>query len=136
MIYTYLPFFLRTLLHPSHIFLTELRTFMPRVCVCDCTLNAANRVDRSKLEVGVSRSAVRRGEEVLCIERAHAVVRRSGAEVKRVRRSGRMRVWASMVAVLMVYVVWVREFLRLGDDGIVRWVWRPVMRPVVCEVMR
>ena len=32
MIYTYLPPFLRTLLHPSHNFLTELRTFMPRTC--------------------------------------------------------------------------------------------------------
>lgn len=31
-IYTYRPFFLLTLLHPSHSFLTELRTFMPRVC--------------------------------------------------------------------------------------------------------
>jgi len=31
MIYTYFPPFRLTLLHPSHSFLTELRTFMPRV---------------------------------------------------------------------------------------------------------
>lgn len=30
--YTYLPPFLLTLLQPSHSFLTELRTFMPRIC--------------------------------------------------------------------------------------------------------
>jgi len=30
--YTYLPPFLLTLLQPSHSFLTELRTFIPRIC--------------------------------------------------------------------------------------------------------
>ena len=30
--YTYFPPFLLTLLHPLHNFLTELRTFMPRIC--------------------------------------------------------------------------------------------------------
>ena len=32
MMYTYLPPFLLTLLQPSHSFLTELRTFIPRTC--------------------------------------------------------------------------------------------------------
>lgn len=31
-IYTYFPPFRLTLLHPSHSFFTELRTFMPRIC--------------------------------------------------------------------------------------------------------
>lgn len=38
MMYTYLPPFLRTLLHPSHSFLTELRTFIPRTCCLVRTL--------------------------------------------------------------------------------------------------
>jgi hypothetical protein len=47
MIYTYLPFFLLTLLHPSHSFLTELRTFMPRICGAVCRRRLLKREARS-----------------------------------------------------------------------------------------
>jgi hypothetical protein len=47
-IYTYLPFFRLTLLHPSHSFLTELRTFMPRVCCAGvCRRSPLKRAARS-----------------------------------------------------------------------------------------
>jgi len=47
MIYTYRPFFLLTLLHPSHSFLTELLTFMPRECCAACNRRPLKRAVRS-----------------------------------------------------------------------------------------
>jgi hypothetical protein len=46
-IYTYLPFFLLTLLHPSHSFFTELRTFMPLACALFCNSKPLKRAVRS-----------------------------------------------------------------------------------------
>jgi hypothetical protein len=47
MMYTYRPFFLLTLLHPSHSFLTELLTFMPRDCCAVCNRRPLKRAVRS-----------------------------------------------------------------------------------------
>lgn len=105
-IYTYRPFFLRTLLHPSHSFLTELRTFMPRACILAApppTLSPANREVRSWTpDCGARRRLGRRSVlhaqvgvwmcEVWMRERR--VVR--GA--KRVRRSGRRTARGSILA--------------------------------------
>jgi hypothetical protein len=93
-IYTYRPFFLLTLLHPSHIFLTELRTFMPRVCGAVCRRRPLKRAVRSASGCCV-RAARRLGRK--SVLQAHVGVwmwRARGArrEVgKRVRRSGRRR---------------------------------------------
>jgi hypothetical protein len=106
-IYTYRPFFLRTLLHPSHSFLTELRTFMPRDCILAAplpTLSPANRELRSWTpDCGARRRLGRRSVlqaqvgvwmcEVWMRERR--VVR--GA--KRVRRSGRRTARGSILAI-------------------------------------
>ena len=95
--YTYFPFFRLTLLHPSHSFLTELRTFMPRTCVrvCDCILRPAKREMRVEALEGES---VGRHKSVHVWIAFVEILERSGA-VKRVRRRGRSSVRGSMVAV-------------------------------------
>lgn len=99
-IYTYRPFFLRTLLHPSHSFLTELRTFMPRVCCCtnapvtDCA-EICNPILRplngaTKLDVCVCDRSDGRTE--------HVWIERTG-RAKRVRLKGMSIERASILAI-------------------------------------
>jgi hypothetical protein len=100
-IYTYLPPFLRTLLHPSHSFFTELRTFMPRVCCAPC-MRSPERRDVSALRTdGRARrsSGLQAHVEVwmwVWRERARWLVR---GKRKRVRRMGRRRDRGSISAV-------------------------------------
>jgi hypothetical protein len=96
MIYTYLPFFLRTLLHPSHSFLTDDRTFMPRVCCC--IRRPVNRAVRLVI-VGEAALLLCRHGRAAGVWIARVMVgRRAGVE-RKVRRSGRREVRASIVAV-------------------------------------
>jgi hypothetical protein len=112
MIYTYRPFFLLTLLHPSHIFLTELRTFMPRVCGAVCRRRPLKRAVRSASGCCV-RAARRLGRK--SVLQAHVGVwmwRARGArrEVgRRVRRSGRRRERGSILGEL--------RFVEAGGVG-------------------
>lgn len=103
MIYTYFPFFLRTLLHPSHSFFTLDRTFIPRVCcVCPPIRTALNRpASAVMLVVG---PAVRGAEAAIVGRSAELQVWRvrlgaAMAEERRVRRSGRRNVRASILTV-------------------------------------
>ena len=99
MIYTYRPFFLLTLLHPSHSFLTELRTFMPRVCGAVCTRRPLKRDVRSEMPgLGCRRRSEGRTSVLqaqvgvwmcVCMERVRRATWR--ARAKMVRRSGRRR---------------------------------------------
>lgn len=98
-IYTYFPFFLRTLLHPSHSFLTELRTFIPLVCCCCvCSRKPLNRELSSAKVFGFRRIEGR------CCERVEVWIERAAAEGsagrvdRRVCRSGRRRVRGSIAA--------------------------------------
>jgi hypothetical protein len=100
MMYTYLPFFLLTLLHPSHSFLTELRTFMPLVCGGVCSLRPLKR-DVSSLmgERRVGRKSALQAHVGVWMWR----VRRAGRrEVKTVRRRGRRSDCGSILAVYVV----------------------------------
>ncbi|KAF9735267.1 hypothetical protein PMIN01_06672 [Paraphaeosphaeria minitans] len=91
--YTYLPFFLRTLLHPSHSFFTDDRTFMPRVCCC--IRSPANRDDR----LAIGEDVLWRHGRAAGVWRARERVdRRAGVVERKVRRSGRRSVRASIVA--------------------------------------
>jgi hypothetical protein len=111
-IYTYRPFFLLTLLHPSHIFLTELRTFMPRVCGAVCRRRPLKRAVRSASGCCV-RAARRLGRK--SVLQAHVGVwmwRARGArrEIgRRVRRSGRRRERGSILGEL--------RFVEAGGVG-------------------
>jgi hypothetical protein len=92
-IYTYRPFFLRTLLHPSHIFLTELRTFIPRTCGAVCRRIPLKRAVKSASGCGVrvarrfGRKSVLQAHVGVWMWRARGAARRRVG--KRVRRSGR-----------------------------------------------
>jgi hypothetical protein len=91
-IYTYLPFFLLTLLQPSHNFFTDDLTFIPLVCVVGWTLKFA------KSAVKLCDWSAGRANEVrlqVCIERAVEVVR--SVEARSVLRRGRRRVHGSIV---------------------------------------
>lgn len=97
MIYTYLPFFLLTLLHPSHSFLTELRTFMPLVCCTSPDAGAgapirspAIRVSRLGVGAWLHASVGRAAEINVWSERM--------GRAKSVRRLGRRRARASISA--------------------------------------
>jgi hypothetical protein len=145
-IYTYRPFFLRTLLHPSHSFftwakvsdrshfvprslLTELLTFMPRVC----SASPLKRDVRSWMPaLGCWRRSEGRRSVLLqphvgvcmCvwIERVRKAVVRGRA--KSVRRSGRRRERGSMVTVWEVRIggwwwcMWSLTGWFMSDDGL------------------
>lgn len=105
-IYTYFPFFLLTLLHPSHSFLTELRTFMPRVCCCcDDDNDNDNDADdgaclRAQKPPGNEAGVFRRGLGTGWHEcRARAKKSECGGEAERSvrRRSGARSVGDGMV---------------------------------------
>jgi hypothetical protein len=97
-IYTYRPFFLLTLLHPSHSFFTELRTFMPRVCGAVCSRRPLKRNVRSLRGEGRESALQAQVGVWMCvwIER----VRRAG-RAKSMRRRGRRSERGSIVAVGM-----------------------------------
>lgn len=99
MIYTYRPFFLLTLLHPSQSFLTELRTFMPRTC-------CASGPDTIGAVICVpSRSPAKRVRRLLVwdcesVGRAFVWRERTGVRTaKRVRRTGRRSARGSILVV-------------------------------------
>lgn len=105
-IYTYLPFFLRTLLHPSHSFLTELRTFMPRVCCCtnDCTADCDCACTRNPLKREI-RLCVGDWQDERAGREPHVWIERAGVRMaKTVRRSGRRRARGSIVRVMAACV--------------------------------
>jgi hypothetical protein len=104
-IYTYLPFFRLTLLHPSHSFLTELRTFMPRFCGAVCSRSPLKRVVRSASVLGRESALQAQVGVWMCVWMKRE--RRAG-RAKRVRRRGRRRERASMV------VGWCVGVLRVG----------------------
>jgi hypothetical protein len=90
-IYTYFPFFLLTLLHPSHSFLTELRTFIPLVCSTFCGIRRFDKRDvRAEVVVGFV-------VEIIGRRRAHVWMLRWRGVVKKRRRSGRRRVRGNIV---------------------------------------
>jgi hypothetical protein len=96
MIYTYRPFFLLTLLHPSHSFFTELRTFMPRICGAVCSRRPLKRDVRSLRGEGRESALQAQVGVWMCvwIER----VRRAG-RAKSIRRRGRRSERGSILAV-------------------------------------
>lgn len=111
MIYTYRPFFLLTLLHPSHSFLTELLTFMPRDCCAFCNRRPLKHAVRSSS--GCARAWRRLGRSRVL--QAHVGVwmwrcRRKVREgEKNIRRRGSRRDRGSILAGLSgrTMVIWV-----------------------------
>jgi hypothetical protein len=100
--YTYRPPFLLTLLHPSHNFLTELRTFMPRACCASCSRSPLKRDVRSWRGCGCWRAARRVGRRRVLhpqvgvwMWRARRARREEGNTV---RRSGNRRERESILA--------------------------------------
>lgn len=112
MIYTYFPPFLRTDLHPSQSFFTDVRTFMPRVWVTHIELaTAVERCDDREADVRERRASddvsARLGRDGLAVVRYRVqvvVVRRDG-ERRSVRRAGRSSVRGSIVAINGVCVL-------------------------------
>ncbi|KAK7188756.1 hypothetical protein PSPO01_05389 [Paraphaeosphaeria sporulosa] len=123
MMYTYFPFFLRTLLHPSHSFFTDDRTFMPRVCCC--IRSPANRDDK----LAMAGDDWRHGRAAGVWSAREMVGRRAGVAAERkVRRSGRRSVCASIVAARVDLTVgsW-REERKGWAAGLVMRVLREVL---------
>lgn len=104
--YTYFPPFRLTLLHPSQSFFTDVRTFIPRVCVVHIELaTAVERCDDVETDVRERRASddvsarVGRDGPVVVSCRVQVVGVRRHGELRSVRRAGRMTVRASIVAI-------------------------------------